>query len=92
MRRLEIEGARIDCEFWESRQNWGHKATLYIDGVKTGPTKYTTYYNRTWERFTYDTIAEMLIEKTKDLTADQKKAFIEKYDLFHDSRKTAEQK
>ncbi len=89
MRRLEIEGVRIDCECWESRQNWGHKATLYIlhvtGGVKTGPTKRVTYYNRTWEYKTFDTVAETLLEATKDLTDDQKIELTEKYGLFRDS-------
>ena len=92
MRTLEIENIRIECECWQSRQNWGHKATLYIDGIKTGPTKRATYYNRTWERYTYDSIAEILIESTRDLTDDQKKEFAEKYDLFFDTRKYREQK
>ena len=83
MRVFEIEGAkiRIDCDYWESRLNWGHKAPLFVHGVKTGPTKYTTYYNRTWERWTFESVLSRLLDRTKDLTDGQKKQFVEKYSI-----------
>lgn len=52
----------IDCETYETRYSWGHKAYLLIDGQQEAYTKYV-YYNRTWESYTYQSILGGIVEK-----------------------------
>lgn len=52
------------AETYETRYSWGHKAWLYRDGVEIAYRK-ITYYNRTWERYTFESILECLADKAK---------------------------
>jgi len=68
-------GRDISVTAWtyETRYSWGHKADLYIDN-RLVESKKITYYNRTWERFTYESILECLAG-SKSLTEKQSKKF-----------------
>lgn len=55
---------RITCWTYETRYSWGHYAELYQNGSRIDDTKYT-YYNRTWESYTYQSIIHGLIDKAK---------------------------
>jgi len=58
----------MGAETYETRNSWGHKAYLYrvrrpaendelIESVRV------RYYNRTWERYQFESALEMLIDK-----------------------------
>jgi len=55
----------IDCETYETRYSWGHKAYLYVDDRQEAYKK-ITYYNRTWESYCYQSIIHGIIEGTPD--------------------------
>lgn len=51
---------QIVNEYWETRNSWGHKSTLLVNGRDIG--EYSVkYYNRTWEMYTYQTCMSLLI-------------------------------
>lgn len=59
----EINGVKFTlvCESWENRNGWGHKVTLYRnDSVVVGTYK-VRYYNRTWERYQYQSAIKGVI-------------------------------
>lgn len=53
-----------ECEYYETRYSWGHKGWLYRDGAEIGYKK-ITYYNRTWERYTFESLLRCLADKAK---------------------------
>ena len=55
-----------------TRNGFRHIADLYINGEKVGSST-VSYLNRTWERYDFQTVLKRLIEKTPDLTAEEKK-------------------
>lgn len=61
----------IEAEYYETRYSWGHKAYLWVDGRQVDYKK-ATYYNRTWESYTYQSVMQSLVEKTKELTKEEK--------------------
>ena len=63
---------RIEAEGYSTRYSWGHKAYLYINEQEAGYKK-ITYYNRTWESYTYETILWSIVEDSKRFTNRQKK-------------------
>lgn len=59
----EISGVKFTlvCESWRTRYSWGHKVTLYKnDTLKVGRVK-IRYYNRTWERYQYQSAIKSVI-------------------------------
>ena len=66
----------IDCHTYKTRYSWGHKAELLIDG-RIVSYKKITYYNRTWEAYTYQTILENIVSSCKQLTKDQVKKYLQ---------------
>lgn len=42
------------CEYWETSRAWGHKVTMFKNGIEYNTNK-VRYYNRTWEMWTYQT-------------------------------------
>lgn len=74
---------KIYAETYQTRYSWGHKAYLYVDGQEVSYSKYT-YYNRTWERYTFESVIRGVVSKTPDrlLSKADKKlcyAFIDNY-------------
>jgi len=54
----------INAWRYETRNSWGHKACLvYVGGTYIGLEKRITYYNRTWESFTYETMLHKIIRE-----------------------------
>jgi len=53
---------QIVNESWETRNAWGHKTTLIRNGYDYGEHK-VRYYNRTWERYTYETCMRGAVEE-----------------------------
>ena len=59
----EINGVKFTlvCESWRTRYSWGHEVTLYKnDTLKVGRVK-IRYYNRTWERYQYQSAIKSVI-------------------------------
>jgi hypothetical protein len=76
------ERVKIVCEVKNTRNGFKHEATLLIDGQSVDFQK-VCYLNRTWERFTFETVIERLIDKTKELTEEEKEIalkFIENHE------------
>ena len=53
---------RVKAWTYETRYSWGHKAELFIDGEYI-TNKKITYYNRTWEAYTYQSILDSILDK-----------------------------
>lgn len=75
----EINGVKFTfvCESWRTRNSWGHEVTLYKnDTFKVGRAK-IRYYNRTWERYQYQsTIKRVIFNAIEEKKAAAKKAFL----------------
>lgn len=60
---------KIVCEYVEGLageygRTWGHRATMYKDGEQVARCTYK-YYNRTWERYTYESVLHGVLYKHK---------------------------
>jgi hypothetical protein len=58
----------IGAEKYETRYSWGHKAHLYRvrtpqEGDELIQSTKRTYYNRTWERFTFESVLYEVVGK-----------------------------
>ncbi len=67
----EIE---VVCESQNTRYGFRHLATLLRNGQERETAK-RCYYNRTWERYEFESVLETLLEKTKTLSTDEKALF-----------------
>lgn len=75
----EINGVKFSlvCESWRTRNSWGHRVTLYRnDTTKVGSIK-IRYYNRTWEKYLYQSaIKSVIYNVIQEIKAVAKKAFL----------------
>jgi len=72
MRNFKItEDISVLCEYKKTRNGFKHEATLLINGFEKDKTK-ITYLNRTWESFEFESVAKKLINKTKELSEEDK--------------------
>lgn len=62
-------------EYWETSHAWGHKSTLIAPWGEVESHK-VRYYNRTWERYTYESCMSGLIET---ILEDNLKSYITQY-------------
>ena len=54
----------IICETYEYSRGWGHRARIYYYNNKHYSfEKRITYYNRTWERFTYESMLYKIVRE-----------------------------
>ena len=64
------------CEYFETRYNWGHKCTLFINNVEVQTGK-AIYYNRTWESYRFQSVMKIAlynyINEVQDRTVQQYK-------------------
>lgn len=65
----------IVCDSVGTRYGFRHDARLYVNGSEYGTKAKCCYYNRTWEKFEYETVIHLLIEKTDALTSEEKEKF-----------------
>jgi hypothetical protein len=65
------DNIEIVAEYKNARDGFNHVAKLYINGVLVDETK-THYINRTWESYEYQSVMQELVNKTKELTPEQK--------------------
>ena len=76
-------------EYWETSRAWGHKSTLIAPWGEVESHK-VRYYNRTWERYTYESCMSGLIET---ILEDNLKSYITQYKEKNDiTRLTSLQK
>lgn len=76
-------------EYWETSHAWGHKSTLIAPWGEVESHK-VRYYNRTWERYTYESCMSGLIET---ILEDNLKSYITEYKEKNDiSRLLADKK
>ena len=76
-------------ETWETSRAWGHKSTLVAPWGEVESHK-VRYYNRTWERYTYESCMSGLIET---ILEDNLKSYITQYKEKNDiARLTSLQK
>lgn len=68
IRRKNINGNnwQLVNEYWETSYAWGHKTTILRNNYDYGSHK-VRYYNRTWERYTYETCMNGAINEIKEL-------------------------
>lgn len=62
-------------EYWETSNSWGHKSTLIAPWGEVESHK-VRYYNRTWERYTYESCMSGLINT---ILEDNLKSYITQY-------------
>ena len=76
-------------ETWETSRAWGHKSTLVAPWGEVESHK-VRYYNRTWERYTYESCMSGLINT---ILEDNLKSYITRYKEKNDiTRLTSLQK
>ena len=65
MRKIKgNDNLELFAEHYSTRYSWGHKAKAYYNNKLIAETK-IRYYNRTWERYQFETILYSLLEKIK---------------------------
>jgi hypothetical protein len=72
---LKTNRIMVDCEVYSYPKSWGHKAKLYYDNILVCDKK-IQYFNRTWERFQFETIIQCILTK-----AENKKYSIPLYEI-----------
>lgn len=75
----EINGVKFSfvCESWKTRNSWGHKVSLYQNDTLLIGTAKVRYYNRTWERYQYQSVIKSVIfNAIEEIKAIAKKAFL----------------
>lgn len=90
--KKEINGKSftILCDYWETRNSWGHKAELYEDFNKIKSYK-VRYYNRTWERYTFQSVIKACIYSALEELKEELKALYKEdkgFKLLTKCRKT----
>lgn len=74
MRTFQInKNVEIVCRSEGTRYGFRHLANLLYNGYERGNNK-VCYYNRTWERYEFQTVLRGAIEKCELLTPREKKA------------------
>lgn len=65
----------IVCDWVNTRYGFRHDAKLFVNGLEHGDKAKCCYYNRTWEKFEFETVIHKLLEETDALTESEKEAF-----------------
>lgn len=58
----DFKDVRFYCEYYETRNSWGHRGHVIGIGLNDLSTK-RRYYNRTWECYTYQSLLFDLLDK-----------------------------
>lgn len=51
------------CEYYETSSSWGHKGRILYNNYDTGISYKIRYYNRTWERYRFQSLLKHLIRQ-----------------------------
>lgn len=68
------ENTEIVCDAVGTRYGFRHDARLFVNGYEREKAK-VCYYNRTWERFEFESVVRKLIDQTDCLTEAEKEQF-----------------
>jgi len=68
------ENIEIVCDSVGTRYGFRHDARLFVNGYEKEKAK-CCYYNRTWERFAFESVVLKLLEQTELLTESEKEQF-----------------
>lgn len=75
----EINGVKFTlvCEYWQTKTAWGHKVSLYRNESFFVGSARIRYYNRTWEKYQYQSIIKSVIfNAMQEIKAAAKKMFL----------------
>ena len=77
MKAITINGYTFQCKYNLTRSGFSHVCTLIKDGELLSEAK-SNYLNRTWERYTYQSVMreavwKLIIQKEKDFLNEYKK-------------------
>ena len=61
MRIFTHNGYSVVADTYSNSHNWGHKATLLDKYSNILATHKITYYNRTWEKYQYQSVVKALL-------------------------------
>ena len=81
------ERVSIKCHTYETRNSWGHKAVLYLDGSEVTNAR-IKYYNRTWESYEYQSICQEIVHKARKVLG---KELVQECNLYLQSYKEGNQ-
>ena len=70
------DNIEVVCEFLPTSYGFRHIAHLMVNGNEVEKSK-CCYYNRTWEKYEFETVMVNLIYKSKRLDEYQKDRFLE---------------
>ena len=62
----------VVCDWKKTSYGFKHTATLFVNGQEREDAK-CCYYNRTWERYEFESVLEKLAEKTTTLSDNERK-------------------
>lgn len=71
---------------YETRNSWGHKATLIHNGTHELNRYKITYYNRTWETYRYQSVIKSVISDYQRQLIDE---FINDYKETHSIKRVS---
>ena len=71
----------VVCQSESTRYGFRHLATLIYNGYEQETAK-ACYYNRTWERYTFESVLKRLLSKTTTLSEKEKKIYKNKIENF----------
>lgn len=75
------------CETWETSRAWGHRVSMFLNNYEY-TTQKITYYNRTWERFTYQSCVHKCINQ---VIAEESECLINGYKKEHNKKRMTQQ-
>ena len=70
-----FKDASFYCEYYETRNSWGHRGHVMGIGLNDLDTR-IRYYNRTWECYTYQTLLFRLLDKYATYLTDIDYSFV----------------
>lgn len=68
----------VRCETQDTSYGFRHVAELLKNGWETTGYAKCTYYNRTWERYTYESVLEKLLSNSKKILSEAEQAAFKK--------------
>lgn len=84
MKVFNFKNYTIVCESWETSHAWGHKATILWHGYSTRATAKIRYYNRTWERYQYESV---ILDAIQQMIDNRKTEIVDNYKTKNDIKR-----
>jgi hypothetical protein len=77
------ESRSILCEWQNTRYGFRHLATLMINGESTRTTAKCCYYNRTWERYEFESVLGNILDKIEGINEEQRANLLNQWNPYH---------